>query len=182
MRQAHPADQLELWGSDEQRVGLKPIVRWVWARRGQRVVVPVRPRYQWCYVYGFVRPRTGQTWWRLRPTVRADRFGLALAQFAQAVGAGPGKPVLVLLDRAGWHLSTQVQVPAGLQLVWLPAYSPELQPAERLWPLVDEPLANQTFATLDDLEAVLAQRCTTLQHQSARIQARTLFHWWPKTA
>lgn len=27
----------------------------------------------------------------------------------------------------------------------LPAYSPELQPVERVWPLVDEPLANRAF-------------------------------------
>ncbi len=182
MRQAHPADQIELWGSDEHRVGLKPILRAVWARRGQRVVVRVQPRYQWTYLYGFVRPRSGQTWWLLLPTVRADLFSLALAEFAQAVGAGQGKQVLVLLDRAGWHVSTQVQVPDGVHLVWLPPYSPELQPAERLWPLADEPLVNQTFPTLDDLEAVLAQRCATLQDQPLRIQAATRFHWWPKTA
>ncbi len=88
----------------------------------------------------------------------------------------------MLLDRAGWHVSTQVQVPDGVHLVWLPPYSPELQPAERLWPLADEPLVNQTFPTLDDLEAVLAQRCATLQDQPLRIQAATRFHWWPKTA
>jgi hypothetical protein len=124
-------------------VGLKPIRRWVWARRGQRVVATVQPRYQWTYLYGFVRPNSGQTWWLLLPTVRADLFSLALAEFAQAVGAGQGKQVLLLLDRAGWHLSSQVQIPAGVHLVWLPPYSPELQPAERLWPLADEPLVTR---------------------------------------
>ena len=146
------------------------------------MVATVQPRSQWTYLYGFVRPRSGQTWWLVLPTVRADLFSLALAQFAQAVGAGQGKQVLVLLDRAGWHLSAQVQVPAGIQLVWLPPYSPELQPAERLWPLADEPLVNQTFSDLDALEAALIQRCRALQQQPARIQAETRFHWWPKTA
>lgn len=146
------------------------------------MVAAVHPRYQWTYLYGFVRPSSGQTWWLLLPTVRADLFSLALAQFAHAVGAGQGKQVLVLLDRAGWHLSDRVQLPAGIHLVWLPPYSPELQPAERLWPLADEPLVNQTFSDLDALEAALIQRCRALQQQPTRIQAETRFHWWPKTA
>lgn len=171
-----------MWASDEHRVGLKPILRWVWARRGQRVVVPVRPRYQWTYLYGFVRPRSGQTWWLVLPTVRADLFSLGLAEFAQAGGAGQGTQVLVVLDRAGWHVAAQVRVPAGVHLVWLPPYSPELQPAEHLWPLADEPLVNQRFADLDQLETVLAQRCAALDDQRDCLRAETLFHWWPQTA
>jgi transposase len=41
-------------------------------------------------------------------------------------------------------------VPEGLRLVYLPGYSPELQPVEPLWPVLDEPLANRYFTTLAD--------------------------------
>ena len=61
------------------------------------------------------------------------------------------------------------------------AYTPELQPAEHLWPLVDEPVANRYFETLDGLAAVLADRCRTLQHDRDLIAANTTFHWWPKS-
>jgi transposase len=47
-------------------------------------------------------------------------------------------------------------------LFFLPAYSPELQPAERLWPLTNEPIANRCFESLDELEAVLFDRCRRL--------------------
>jgi len=40
-------------------------------------------------------------------------------------------------------------------LEFMPSHSPELQPAERLWPLTNEAVANQLFQTLDDLEEVL---------------------------
>ena len=69
-------------------------------------------------------------------------------------------------------------MPDGITLVFLPPYSPELQPAERLWPLVDEPVANRHFATLADLDAVVAERCRRLD--AATIQPHTDFHWWPK--
>lgn len=55
------AEEVELWAEDEMRVGgLKPVLlRRVWAPRGRRPIARVRRRYEWAYVYGFVRPRTG---------------------------------------------------------------------------------------------------------------------------
>ena len=70
-----------------------------------------------------------------------------------------------------------VLVPDGITLVFLPPHSPELQPAERLWPLVDEPVANRHFAPLDDLDAVVAERCRL---DPATVRPHTAFHGWPK--
>ena len=81
-------------------------------------------------------------------------------------------------NRLGWHGPKGLVVPDGITLVFLPPYSPELQPAERLWPLVDEPVVNKHFATLDDLDAVVAERCRRLD--AATIQPHTNFHWWPR--
>jgi DDE superfamily endonuclease len=87
-----------------------------------------------------VHPSSGRTWWLLLPTVSVAAFTLALAEFAQAVGAGQDKHVLWVLDSAGWHASPQVQLPVGVHLPFLPPYAPALQPAERLWPLTNEAL------------------------------------------
>jgi hypothetical protein len=95
-------------------------------------------RYQWCYLYAFVHPSSGRTWWLLLPTVSVAAFTLALQEFAQVVRAGHGKHIRLVLDGAGWHSSPHVHVPAGLHVHFLPPYSPELQPAERLWPLTNE--------------------------------------------
>jgi transposase len=129
-----------------------------------------------------VRPSTGQTEWWLLPTISAELFGLILAAFARDVGAGPSKRIALVLDGAGWHTGEAVQVPEGLHLIPLPSYSPELQPAEHLWLLTDEPLANTRFADLATLEEVQAQRCLVLQGQPDLIRQHTLFHWWPTDA
>ncbi len=163
-------------------MGLKPILRRVWARRGHRPRALVRPRYEWEYVYGFVQPETGATHWLLMPTVNIAAFSSALAHFAEQVGAGAAKQILLVVDQAGWHGSPQVQLPAGVHLELQPPYSPELQPAERLWPLTNEPLANRAFADLAALDAVLADQCVRLAEQPARVRAQTLFHWWPRVA
>ena len=178
VRRQHPLATVEVWAQDEHRVGLKPIVRRVWAPKGVRPVVRVRPRYAWVWVYGFVEPATGRTEWLLLPRVNQALFELALAHFARAVGAGPAKRVVLVLDQAGWHTARDLRVPAGLQLVYLPAYSPELQPAERLWPLCNEGLANKLFATIEALEETLARWLRQLADEVVR--DLTDYHWWPQ--
>jgi len=164
---------------DQHRVGLKPILRNVWCRKGQRPVVPVQQRYEWVYVYGVVRPTTGNTYWLLLPTVSIAAFTVALREFARGIGAGVNKQVVLVVDQAGWHRSAQVTVPAGLHVTFLPPYSPELQPAERLWRLTNEPIVNRHVATLDDLQDVQAARCRTLRAVPDVIRAHTQCHWWP---
>ncbi len=97
-----------------------------------------------------------------------------------ATGAGKEKIIVIVLDQARWHTSQAVEVPDGIVLETLPPYSPELQPAERLWSLADEPLVNRCFESLDELEDILSDRCCTLSHtMQDDIQALTNFHWWP---
>jgi transposase len=158
---------------------LLPVVRRVWAPQGQRPTAPVRRKYEWLYVYGFIRPRTGQSWWCLLPTVTTEAFALALATFARDEGIDATHRAIVVIDQAGWHSSGALVVPEGIELVLLPAASPELQPAERLWALVDEPVANRAFPDLAALEAVLVARCRTLEADPQRLNAHTRFHWWP---
>ena len=179
IQHAHPQASVEPWAMDEHRIGLKPILRRVWAPKGATVKAPVAPRYEWIYVYAFVHPQSGDTSWLLLPTVNVEVFSQALAVFAQEVGAGPDKHIVLVLDRARWHTSAQLTLPEGIHLVFLPAYSPEVQPAERLWPLSNEPVANRVFTSLDELEQVQAERCKWLQDHPVVVHAHTCFHWWP---
>jgi transposase len=180
LTRVHPNGEVEHWTMDEHRIGLKPIIRRVWRRRGQRPIVKVQHRYKWMYLYGFVCPKSGQTFWLLLPTVSIAAYTLALKEFAHAVGAGPDKQVLLVLDQAGWHSSEKVVIPDGLHLLFLPPYSPELQPAEHLWELTDEAIANHHFQDLDALMDVQAERCRRLQERPELIRKRTHFHWWPE--
>lgn len=179
MRQAYPAATVSVWAQDEHRLGLLPVIRRVWAPKGQRPTAHVQRQYQWLYVYGFVRPSTGQSWWCLLPTVNTDAFALALVTFARDEGIDNAHRAVLVVDQAGWHISPKLVLPAGIDLVFLPAASPELQPAERLWMLVDEPVANQAFPDLDALETVLVDRCRTLEADPRRLKAHTHYHWWP---
>jgi transposase len=64
---------------------------------------------------------------RRRPAL----FSALLASFAAEVGAGSDKHVILVLDGAGWHVAKDLEVPEGVELMFLPPYSPQIQPAER---------------------------------------------------
>jgi DDE superfamily endonuclease len=149
---------VEVWAEDEARVGLKPITRRVWSLRGRRPRSGGRTRYDWLYVYGFARPRTGQTFCVLLPRVNADRMGDALAGFAAHADPGGRKVLVVLVDNAGWHVAKRLVVPPNVVLHFLPPCTPELQPAEPLWPLVREAVANRSIGRVDRLRAILRAR------------------------
>lgn len=134
--------------------------------------------YEWLYLYGFVRPQTGQTVWYLLPALNTAAFKVVLTDFAATVAASENKRVLIVMDRAPWHRCDAV--PAGIEVIYQPPYSPELQPAEHLWRLSDEPIKNRTFGSLAALEQTLDAQCVTLMADPERVKAHTLFHWWPR--
>ncbi len=94
-----------------------------------------------------------------------------LGPVAKQVDAGPQRELVLVLDGAGWHSGLRITLPAHLHLVSLPPYSPELQPAERLWTYSNTPLVNAHFADLDALEDAQLARCAALQTEPPLIAA-----------
>jgi transposase len=180
-RKAHPDAVIELWAMDEHRVGLIPILRRVWAPRGRRPRAVVRPRYEWLYLIAFVHPESGRTSFWIVPQLNGEVFAATLQAFAEEQGFNERKRLLLVLDGAGWHTADRVKAPPGGTFIIQPPYSPELQPAERLWPISNEPLANRTFPSLADLEALLARRCCEMTEMQDLLRRLCFYHWWPST-
>jgi len=137
----------------------------------------VAHRHEWFYVCTFVEPKTG---WNL--SLLADGIDTQVMRWVLRelrAHFGDEEEVWVVLDRAGWHVSPKVEVPEGVRLIFLPPYSPELQPAERVWPLVNEAVANRYLPTLREMMAVVEKRCLYLQGDPELLRRHTLFHCWP---
>jgi hypothetical protein len=177
LRQANPGKAVEVWAQDEARLGLKPVMRRVWAVRGSRPLSCGRTRYEWLYVYGFARPSTGQTVCALLPRVNAALMGQALAAFAAQADPEGTKVLVVLVDNAGWHTAKRLAAPANVVLHFLPACTPELQPAEPLWPLVREAVANRTIGRVGYLRRLVRRRLRHLAASPHEVQPRVGFRW-----
>ena len=81
----------------------------------------------------------------------------------------------------------KLKIPEGLHLELIRAHTPELQPAERLWPVINEAISNQTFENLSQLEDIVNDRCIN-NHETAFVKRAggnrsqtglTCFRWWP---
>lgn len=77
-----------------------------------------------------MEPETGRSYFLILPIVNLEVMNLALAHFASDLGVNSSNRVLLVLDQAGWHTGAGLVVPEGLELVFLPSHSPELQPGD----------------------------------------------------
>ena len=177
LRRDHPDKTVEVWAEDEARLGLKPIVRRVWALRGTRPTAYGRTKYQWLYVYGFVHPADGRSTMYLLPAANTDWMGRALEEFVRGADPVSGKLLVLLVDGAGWHTAKRLAVPPGVVLHRLPPCTPELQPAEPLWPLVREAVANRGFEDLEAMQVPLCERCCWLMNHPEIVKGAVGFGW-----
>ena len=157
-------------------------MRRVWAPIGERPTALGHHRFEWLYVTAFVSPATGECFWYVHSGVSKPYFEELLRDFAQEAGAGRDRIIVLLIDNAGWHGPANLNVPDGLRLVYLPPYTPELQPAETLWELVDEPIVNKYIPDLETLDEIISRRCVILAEDRPTLKSRTGFNWWPKIA
>ena len=88
-------------------------------------------RFASLYLFAACRPGTDEAFALALPEAAAASMAVFLARFAQQLE--PGVHAAVILDQAGWHVSRRLTVPDNITLISLPAYSPELNPVERVW-------------------------------------------------
>lgn len=146
----------------------------VWADTGSRPTAVKQTEYEWLYLFAAVNPITGVSSAMIAPTVNTAYMNEHLRFISEE--AGPHKHVVLVLDQAGWHVAKDLQVPDNITLLHLPPYSPELNPAERLWAyLKSHYLSNRAYADYDDLFDKARQAWNALPTQ--RIQSLTQTTW-----
>lgn len=102
-----------------------------WARRGSRPVAVRQTAYEYLYVIATVCPDSGQTAGLLCPQLNTEVMNIFLRQWASELP--PEVQAVLLWDQAGYHTAQQLQVPDNITILYLPPYSPELNPTEDLW-------------------------------------------------
>jgi len=152
------------------------VIRRQWFKIGSRPKAPCQIQYKWIYVYGFVEPASGKTHWLFLPSVNLNLMQMALDSFVKE-HLKEDKIIVLLWDQAGFHQSDNLNIPEGLEVFPLPPYTPELQPAERLWPSLREAIANRWVSSLNKLEVLLSKRIKQLIKTPEVIQKLTGFRW-----
>jgi transposase len=132
--------QADLYGQDEADLALLPSLTRTWMKRGQQLRVRAPGTNQKCSVSAAVDVGDGGLLFRTDARRCADQFCATLRACAARSNAR-GRLAVVLADNAQSHrvgktgiVRRELDRLAGqVVLVFLPSYSPDLQPAECVW-------------------------------------------------
>ena len=146
-RQAERGRAVRLMFQDEGRFGLLGTPRRCWAPRGSRPVVGARLERKFSYAFAAVSPHDGVMDSLILPWVNAQTMSLFLSTVAQRHAE---EFIVMVMDQAGWHIAAALEVPSNMRIIFLPPYSPEINPAEHIWKaLRSDCCANTVFASLE---------------------------------
>ena len=179
MARAHPGKRIEVWFEDGARVGLKGRTGHRWWVRGERPRGLRRIGYEWAFLFGAVRPATGQGFALVLPEVSTAAMQEFLDGFAATLAADAH--AVLVLDQAGWHGSRALRVPPNVTFVPLPPYAPELNPVERVWLHLRERFLSHRV--LDGYDAVVDACCEAWSALTPdRIRSLCAYPWIAKVA
>ena len=157
--------------ADEPRIGLRGTIRRVWGRRGVKVRQRLQLRYEWAWLFAAVDARSGTIWWDWVDTMQAADLLPVVAEIRAR-----GLLDALVWDGAPSHADAAVRA-AGLPLVALPPYSPELNPAERLFEEVRRRVEGAVYATLADKVDAVEAFLRELDADPARVRRLCGWDW-----
>lgn len=165
---AIPPDQnVRLWVYDEMRYGLHPLTRRMWCHRGVRAIAPSKRRYENGYLYGALEVGGSGSEFLFTPSLN-KQWDLG---FLKQLGDSDLETTHVVIgDGAGFHhKGADEALPANIRIITLPAYCPELNPAEKLWDIVKDGICNKLWEDLRSLEDAITEKIRPYWEDPTRV-------------
>jgi len=160
---------------DESRFGRISDLRRCWGPLPKRPEAGQQVIREFVYSIGAVCPGDGALSSLIMPWVDAEIMSLFLAHTAREFA---GDFCILFLDSAGWHIAKNLRVPRSMKLLYLPPYSPQLNPIEHIWDHIRENhFSNRVFSSLDDVENTLSAALKGLSAMPETVKSMTNFHW-----
>lgn len=157
------------WG-DEMRLGLIGQVRRVWAPRGVKVVQDVQFRREWRYLNLAVNGLEGKLVWGWTENMKAESIAPVIQNWhTQGV-------TVMVWDRARGHRGAAYDAVAVTRIEQ-PAYSPELNPAERILEHLRAKVEGKVYATLADKCATIEAELKTLAADPEKVKRLAGWDW-----
>lgn len=110
-------------------------------------------------MYGAFSPVDGKQFTLILPSCNASNFQIFLNEFS-VDHANEFK--IIVLDNGAFHKAKSLTIPDNIALIFLPPYSPELNPAELMWKKIKRNFTNKVFSSIDLLENFLCNEVNQL--------------------
>ena len=158
---------LDAWHSDEMRLGLRGQTRKVLAPKGVKVVQPLQLKYEWSYLILAVSPLSGELKWEWIERMRQEYIRPVLKRWALEA---------VVWDKAPSHRAKSLNELSTAR-VFLPSYSPELNPAERVFEEVRARVEGRLYESLRDKQREAESYLKELAANPERVKGLCGWGW-----
>ena len=156
---------INLFFQDESRFGLLTILRRMITAKGIKPVAPFLHRFDNLYLFGAFSPFTGSSCLLEMPYCNSITFQLFLDHLSNQ---NPSEFKILILDNGAFHHANSLQIPTNMTLLFLPPYSPELNPAEKMWRYFKDRVSMVAYNSIEMLQQKLSEvikntSCQTIQ-------------------
>ena len=142
---------------DEAGFGRINKPKYCWCEKGTRPSVPCHHIREYRYVYGAVEPLTGENCFVVMPYCNTDCMNIFLEELSNTF---PRDKIVLACDGAAWHKSKTLKIPENIELIFIPPYTPEMNPIEQIWKEIRKiGFKNEVFQTL---QKVVDRLCDTI--------------------
>jgi len=117
--------------------------------RGVKPNCPFQQVFKSTYLFGAFSPINGDSLQLILPSCSGDNFQIFLDKLSNQK---PDEFKIMVLDNGAFHKAKKLIIPNNIALIFSPPYSPELNPAEKMWAKYKRQFSNLLFDTLDALE------------------------------
>ena len=145
----HIFDSVNLYFQDESRYGLKLRPKRILTTKGVKPIQPYQHKFKNTYLYGSYSPIDGSHFTLDLPYCNTEMMQLYLNEFCQIK---PNELKVTIMDNAAFHHAKKLKIPLNIMPIFIPPYTPELNPAERVWQYLKDKVCHKVFKTLDDIQ------------------------------
>jgi len=159
--------------ADEARFGRMNRPRPCRAPPSVRPKVAAQLIREYIYLYGAVCPKDGTCVYLIMPTSHTACFQVLLDALSRRFAR---QDILLVLDGAPNHRSSQLFIPKNITLLFLPPYSPELNPKENLWDEIREKIfKNYALKSMAEVHEKLEEAILYVDRNPKLVKSMTSF-------
>ena len=140
---------INLYFQDESRYGLKTFIGKCLTSKGVKPVVKYQHAFKNTYLYGSFSPINGNSFVYEIEGTTSEIFYKYLQEFSKYK---PSELKIVVIDNAGFHSLQKFAIPENIKLIRIPPYTPELNPAEKIWQYIKQFYKNKVFENLSNVK------------------------------
>jgi len=160
---------------DEARFGRISRPMRCWAPSGIRPECRSQIIREYIYAYSAISPKDGKIDSLIAPYADKEVMSIFLHQVSARF---EDDFIVMIMDKAAWHTTGKLKIPENIEILFLPPYSPQLNPVEHLWDEVREKFfANKAFKDIDAVEDNLMEGLTFMNKNSDTVRNLANFSW-----